>query len=248
MIILRTEKLKKHFGETRAVDGVNFTVQAGEVVSLVGPNGAGKTTLINLMSGFMRPDDGRIFFLEKDVTSMSRQDRIKLGIARSFQIVNLFDQLSALDNIRLALFSREGKTKRALSLADDDYDVKKESLELLDKFGIKDRAEVPAGQLAQGERKLLDVAIAYALKPRLLLLDEPTSGVGTREKGRIMDIISSAVRSQGISAVIVEHDMDIVFKYSDRVVVMHQGKVLAEGTPDEVRADHKVRATLLGVS
>ncbi len=230
------------------MDRVDLVIEEGEVLSLVGPNGAGKTTLVNLISGLIPPDDGTILFQEDDVTSMSPHDRIEAGIARSFQIVNLFDQLTALDNVRLAIFSRDGKTRKLMSLAEGDGEVRQEALEILDRFGIEDKWNVAAVGLAQGERKLLDVAVAYALRPKLLLLDEPTSGVGTREKGGIMDAISSVVRAGRITAAIVEHDMDVVFKYSDRVVVMHQGKILADGTPNEVRENEEVRNTLLGTS
>jgi branched-chain amino acid transport system ATP-binding protein len=244
--LLATENLRKHFGELHAVDGVNFAVEEKQLVSLVGANGAGKTTLVNLISGLLPPTDGRIVFGGKDVTHMPVTDRIKTGIARSFQIVNLFDQLTALDNVRLAIFSREGKIKNATSLAESDDGVRQEALVVLDEFGIGTKRDVPAGGLAQGERKLLDVAVAYALRPTLILLDEPTSGVGTREKGLIMDTVSSVVRSGGLTAVIVEHDMDVVFKYSDRIVVMHQGQILADGTPDQIREDERVATTLLG--
>ncbi|MFQ5903754.1 MAG: ABC transporter ATP-binding protein [Candidatus Binatia bacterium] len=248
MTLLATKNLKKYFGETRAVDRIDFVVEQGEVLSLVGSNGAGKTTLVNLISGLIPPDDGTIFFQGNDVTSVSAYDRIRAGIARSFQIVNLFDQLTALDNVGLAIFSREGKTRKLMSLAESDGEVKQEALEILDQFGIEDKRNVLAAGLAQGERKLLDIAVAYSLRPKLLLLDEPTSGVSTREKGEIMDTISSVVRAGRITATIVEHDMDVVFKYSDRVVVMYQGKILADGTPDEIRENGEVKDTLLGTS
>lgn len=248
MTLLATKNLKKYFGETRAVDRIDFVVEQGEVLSLVGSNGAGKTTLVNLISGLIPPDDGSIFFQGNDVTSVSAYDRIRAGIARSFQIVNLFDQLTALDNVGLAIFSREGKTRKLMSLAESDGEVKQEALEILDQFGIEDKRNVLAAGLAQGERKLLDIAVAYSLRPKLLLLDEPTSGVSTREKGEIMDTISSVVRAGRITATIVEHDMDVVFKYSDRVVVMYQGKILADGTPEEIRQNGEVKDTLLGTS
>jgi branched-chain amino acid transport system ATP-binding protein len=158
-------------------------------------------------------------------------ERIKAGIARSFQIVNLFDGLTVLDNVALSIFSREGKTARIAALADHDRAVRHETLDVLGRFGLESKRDVPAGGLAQGERKLLDVAVAYALRPKLLFLDEPTSGVSTRDKTQIMDTVSSVVREGGVTAVVIEHDMDVVFRYSDRIVMMHEGRFLADGTP-----------------
>ena len=221
-------------------------MQEGEVLALIGSNGAGKTTLVNLISGLLTADEGQILFRDQDVTKQPVRERIRAGIARSFQLVNLFDQLSALDNVALAIFSRQGKTRRLLSLADADRPVWPEATDVLALFRLDAHARTLAGGLSQGERKLLDVAIAYALKPRLLFLDEPTSGVGTREKAPIMDTIVSIVRSEGISAAIIEHDMDVVFSYSDRIVAMHQGTILADGTPDQIRRDERVLTTLIG--
>ena len=174
-------------------------------------------------------------------------ERIKAGIARSFQIVNLFDGLSVFDNVALAIFSRDGKTVRMVTLADHDADVRSETLEILGQFGLHGKSEVLAGGLAQGERKLLDVAVAYALRPKLLFLDEPTSGVSTGEKAQIMDTVSSVVRGGTVTAVVIEHDMDVVFRYSDRIVMMHEGRLLADGTPDEIKANKDVASILLGV-
>jgi len=246
MSLLSTQRLTKYFGDTHAVDHVDFTVAQGELLALIGSNGAGKTTLVNLISGLLRPDSGRIVFQGTDVTSQSVYGRIRAGIARSFQLVNLFDQLTTLDNIALAIFSREGKTRNFAYLADHDPKVRQEAKEVLQQFGLENKAGMLAGGLAQGERKLLDVAVAVALRPKLLLLDEPTSGVSTREKAPIMDIITAIVRSEHITAVIIEHDMDVVFKYSDRIVVMHQGTILADGTPDEIRTNDQVITTLIG--
>jgi branched-chain amino acid transport system ATP-binding protein len=246
--LLVTRQLRKSFGETRAVDGVDFVVQEGEVLALVGSNGAGKTSLVNLISGLLQPDAGTITFQGREITHLSVYDRIKAGIARSFQLVNLFDQLTAFENVRLSILSREGKTQRLLHLVDRDRDVRQEALEVLDRFGLEDKSNLLAGGLAQGERKLLDVAVAYALRPTFLLLDEPTSGVSTREKGTIMDIISEVVKSGRITAVIIEHDMDVVFTYAARIVMMHQGRILADGTPDEIRRNEEVANTLLGGS
>jgi branched-chain amino acid transport system ATP-binding protein len=246
MDLLVTRDLVKWFGETHAVDHVNFTVREGEVLALIGSNGAGKTTLVNLISGLFPPDSGQIVFRGADVTHQTVQGRIRAGIARSFQLVNLFDQLTVLDNVALSIFSRDGKTQKLFALADADRAVWREAQEILQLFGLAPKAAMLAGGISQGERKLLDVAVAYALRPKLLFLDEPTSGVSTREKAPIMDTITSVVRSEGISAAIIEHDMDVVFNYSDRIVAMHQGAILADGTPAEIRANEAVTTTLIG--
>jgi branched-chain amino acid transport system ATP-binding protein len=248
MSLLETVNLKKYFGETRAVDDVTLTIAEGEFVSLVGPNGAGKTSLCNVVSAYLRPDSGQVIFKGADVTHASVTERVKAGIARSFQLVNLFDDLTAFDNVALAIFSRQGKTRNMVALAHLDRTVTAEVDSVLAQFGLASKRSVLARGMAQGERKLLDVALAYALKPTLLFLDEPTSGVSTRDKGQIMDTIASVVRGEGITAVVVEHDMDVVFKYSDRIVVMHQGAILAQGTPEAIRANEQVATILLGAS
>jgi branched-chain amino acid transport system ATP-binding protein len=246
--LLETTKLTKYFGDTHAVDAVDFRVGEREVLALIGSNGAGKTSLVNLISGLFQPDSGQIRLRGVDVTNLSIHERIKAGIARSFQIVNLFDQLTLLDNVALSIFARQDMTRYFWSLADRFDGVWQEALEILRQFGLERSRAILAGGISQGERKLLDVAVAYALRPRLLFLDEPTSGVSTRDKAQIMDIVTSVVRSQGITAVIIEHDMDIVFKYSDRIVVMHDGKILADGTPEEIRRNDSVTRTLIGVA
>ena len=248
MSLLVTHDLVKSFGDVRAVDRVNFTVKEREVLALIGSNGAGKTTLVNLISGLFPPDGGRILFRDQDVTHQSVHGRIRAGIARSFQLVNLFDQLSTLDNVALTVFARQGKTLNLAALAAADSAVWDEAAEILKSFGLVAKARMLAGGVSQGERKLLDVAVAYALRPKLLFLDEPTSGVSTREKAPIMDTVTSVVRSTGISAAIIEHDMDVVFNYSDRIVAMHQGTILADGTPDEIRRNQSVITTLIGTT
>jgi branched-chain amino acid transport system ATP-binding protein len=243
--LLETRRLTKLFGAHRAVDGVDFTVRGGELLALIGSNGAGKTTLVNLISGLLSADGGEIVFGGRDVTRQSVHQRIEAGIARSFQLVNLFDQLSVLDNVALTIFARQGKTAHLWSVADRDGAVADEAMRVLQQFGLAPRVRMVAAGLSQ-ERKLLDVAVAYALRPKLLFLDEPTSGVSTREKAPIMDVVTSVVRQEHITAVVIEHDMDIVFRYSDRIVAMHQGAILADGTPDEIRRNEQVTTTLIG--
>jgi branched-chain amino acid transport system ATP-binding protein len=234
------------YGSIRALQGVSLRVDRGELVALIGSNGAGKTTLVNLISGFFPADRGALVFDEQDITRQSINGRIRAGIARSFQLVNLFDQLTVFDNVALTIFARQGKTRWLWTLANRDGAVRDEAVTVLRHFGMDAKAGMLAGAISQGERKLLDVAVAYALRPKLLFLDEPTSGVGTREKAPIMDIITGVVRGEGITAVVIEHDMDIVFRYSDRIVAMHQGAILASGTPDEIRRNEQVAMTLLG--
>jgi branched-chain amino acid transport system ATP-binding protein len=246
--LLQTVDLKRYFGETRAVDNVNLSIEEREFVSLVGPNGAGKTSLINVISALLQAESGKIIFKGEDITRLSVTERVKAGIARSFQLVNVFDDLTTFDNVALAIFSREGKTAHLGTLAHLDHAVADEADRILNQFGLAVKRSDNARDLAQGERKLLDVALAYALKPKLLFLDEPTSGVSTRDKAQIMDTIASVVRGEGITAVIVEHDMDVVFKYSDRIVVMAQGAILAQGTPDQIRKNEQVAMVLLGSS
>ena len=248
MSLLRTVELRKRFGALNACDGVNFTVEKEEFLSLVGSNGAGKTTLVNLITAHLEPDSGRILFEDRDITGLSVSQRIKAGIARSFQLVNLFDGLSVFDNVALAIFARDGKTAKIATLAANDDDVRRETREVLAEFGLAAKGELSAGELAQGERKLLDVAVAYALRPNLLFLDEPTSGVSSAEKAQIMDTVSSVVRSGAVTAVVIEHDMDVVFRYSDRIVMMHEGAFLADGPPDAIRANEAVASILLGIS
>jgi branched-chain amino acid transport system ATP-binding protein len=246
--LLQTAKLTKYFGDTHAVDQVDFTIGESEVLALIGSNGAGKTSLVNLISGLIQPDSGQIFFRGADVTRQSVHGRIQAGIARSFQIVNLFDELTVLDNVALSIFSREGLTRFFWSLADLHHTVWQEALDILRQFGLESKSSALAGGISQGERKLLDVAVAYALRPRLLFLDEPTSGVSTEEKAPIMDVISSIVRSHKITAVVIEHDMDIIFKYSDRIVVMNQGVILASGSPEDILRNETVKDAVFGPS
>ena len=241
------ENLRKYFGDVRAVDDVSFKIEEGEIVSLVGSNGAGKTTLVNLISGYLMPDSGEIIFGDRSITYASAYKRIKIGVGRSFQGPSLFENGTVLDNVRISLFSRYGKIKRGLLPADRYTDITNEAVQILEIFNISEKSNLTPKDLSEGDKKVLDVAIAFALKSKLLLLDEPTSGVATGDKFKVMDTIVSAMRKENISALIIEHDMDIVTDYSDTVLVMHQGKVIAEGKPQEVMENKTVLATLFGI-
>ena len=249
MALLQTIDLKRYFGETRAVDNVNLSIEEREFVSLVGPNGAGKTSLINVISALLAPQSGKIIFKGEDITQPVG-DAARQGRHRP--------QLPAGQRVRRSHRLRQRGAGDLLARGQDRASGHaRPSRPRRHPGGRRHPRPVRPGRqaqtsnardLAQGERKLLDVALAYALKPKLLFLDEPTSGVSTRDKGQIMDTIASVVRGEGITAVIVEHDMDVVFKYSDRIVVMAQGAILAQGTPDEIRKNDQVAMTLLGTS
>jgi branched-chain amino acid transport system ATP-binding protein len=242
-IIINASGLAKHFGEVHAVDEVDLQIFQGEILAIVGSNGAGKTTLLKMISGGHSIDRGNLIFQGLDVSRLGLIQRARLGIIYSFQIPALFENLSALDCVRMALFTREHKTVMFFPTIEKFPLVRKDAEEILNMFQIPEK--FPACLLPHGQRKLLDVAMAFALKPRLLLLDEPTSGVSTKEKGQVMDTIMPIIRQTNTTTVIVEHDMEIVTRYSDRVIVMDQGRVLAQGTPQEVLSNPKVGEVLL---
>lgn len=245
--MLKIEKLKKYFGFVKAVDNVDLEINKGEIVSIIGTNGAGKTTLVNLISGYLRPDSGRILFFEKDITYAPPYFRIKMGIGRSFQLIQLFGGMTVLDNVRIALFSKYGMIRKVLWPADRYSFVTKEAIGILNNFNIADKMHLTPKGLSEGDLKILDIAIAFALKSNLLLLDEPTSGVASSDKFRVMDSIVYVIKKEGISTLIIEHDMDIVSEYSDRVVVMHEGKIMVEGKPKEVMENREVKAAVFGI-
>jgi len=245
--MLTVDSLKKYFGFVRAVDDINLEIREGEIVSIIGTNGAGKTTLVNLISGYLKPDGGRILFFDKDITYASPYVRIKLGVGRSFQLIQLFGNCSVLDNVRTALFSKYGMIRRALLPADRYSSVTDEAMKILYNFNMADKKDLTPTGLSEGDLKILDIAIAFALKSKLLLLDEPTSGVATSDKFKVMDSIVSAIKREGVSTLIIEHDMDIVSGYSDRVIVMHEGKIMAEGKPDEIMENKEVKSTVFGI-
>ena len=248
--VLKAKEVKKYFGNVRAVDGVSIDIMENEILGIVGPNGAGKTTLLNLLSGIIPPDSGKILLLVRDryidITGWSPAKIAKLGVGRSFQIPNVFDMLSVLDNVKLALyaFNREylGVRKRYKT----DSRLTERALEILEIFGLKGKEGVLAGRLSHGERKALDIAVAFALKPRVLLLDEPTSGLSATEKKSISRFIRRLREEEGITIAFVEHDLDIVYSTADRMIVMYEGSILAEGAPDKVREDPQVKRVYLG--
>ena len=245
--MLEVTKLKKSFGRFTVINEIDFAIQENEVVALLGPNGAGKTTLINLISGHLRPDSGRITLNGKNITNAPPHVRISRGIARNFQITHLFEELSVLDNVRSCVFSVQGKLGRFFKPAGAYRQATEEAMEILATFGIDHLASEIGANLSEGDKKVLDTAMAFALKSKFLLLDEPTSGVATGDKFKVMDTIIAAIRKRGTATLIIEHDMDIVSDYSQRVLVLAEGRIQADGAPDEVMNHTRVKETLFGV-
>jgi branched-chain amino acid transport system ATP-binding protein len=246
-MILQAEGVKKLYGDFCALDGVDLAVEAGEFVSIIGPNGAGKSTLINVLTGVLRPSAGTVRFKDRDISGIGPVGLARLGMARSFQLVQVFPDLTVLETLQAAVVSRLGRGTRLFASLSRDREVQEGALEVAELFGLADKRHTLARHLPQGDKKLLDVASAFALKPEIILLDEPTSGVSTADKTAIMDILVAASKRIGLQAIIqVEHDMDIVFGYSDRIIALHQGKVLADATPAEIQADASVVDTVIG--
>ena len=246
-MILSAHDLHKYYGEFCALGGVSFQINEGEFVSIIGPNGAGKTTLINVLTGLLTPNTGKVFYRDKEITGIGPEKLSKLGVARSFQLVNIFPNFTVLEFLMVPIVSRLGKGKNFYSSLLRDEEVTEEALEVARLFGLKEKKDVLTKNLPQGDKKMLDVASAFALHPEVILLDEPTSGVSTSDKNRIMETLVSASKKIGIKSIIqVEHDMDIVFSYSDRIIALHQGKILADGTPEKIEKDEEVVCTVVG--
>jgi branched-chain amino acid transport system ATP-binding protein len=246
-VILRAEHLTKYYGEFRALHDVSLGVAAGEFVSIIGPNGAGKSTLINLLTGLARPSSGTVRFKDRDITGIGPVRLAKLGMARSFQLVQIFPGLTVLETLQAAVAARLGRGRRLFASLTRDRDIQEGAVEVADLFGLGGNRLALARELPQGDKKLLDVASAFALRPEVILLDEPTSGVSTADKTKIMEILVRAAKTIGLQAIIqVEHDMDIVFGYSDRIIALHQGEVLADATPTAVQADQRLVDMVVG--
>ena len=245
--MLRAENIRQLYDDFVALDGVSLEIEEGEFVSIIGPNGAGKTTLVNVLTGLLEPSAGTVHFKDREIAGIGPGRLAKLGMARSFQLVAIFPELTVLEFIKVAVVSRLGRGTRLLASLDNDRRLQEQALEVAELFGLRDKQGVKTRFLPQGDKKLLDVASAFALHPEIILLDEPTSGVSTADKLSVMQIVVGASRRMGIKSIIqVEHDMDIVFGYSDRIIALHQGKVLANGTPAAIRADENVMNTVVG--
>jgi branched-chain amino acid transport system ATP-binding protein len=242
--VLRLEGLRKNFDALVVTDGVTLEIGQGELHAVIGPNGAGKTTLINQISGLLEPSDGKIYFNGADVTALPANKRAELGLARSFQITSVLPRFSALENVALAVQARAGTSYRFVGRADRETGLNDPAMAALAEVGLAERAEVLAAHLSHGEKRSLELAIALAMQPKLLLLDEPMAGTGREEGERIVAVLQ---RLKGrFSMLLVEHDMDAVFALADRISVLTYGRILASGAPDAVRADPQVIAAYLG--
>lgn len=245
--ILEARGLTKAFGGVVAVSDVTVAVEAAEVVGIVGPNGAGKTTFLNLVTGYLRPDRGQVRYLGRDITGRPPREVSRLGIARSFQVPQVYRGLTVLESVLVALAARHGEGYRFWrSLATPARTA--EALALLEPFGLGEHAGRVAGELSEGGLKLLDVALSVALHPRVLLLDEPTSGVSSKDKFAVMETVLRVLHERQVTVLFVEHDMDVVTRYAGRVLAFVEGRVAADGPPAAVLADPAVRKAVLGLA
>lgn len=244
---LVAENVSVFYGEYQALNDVSVSFGPGQFVSIVGPNGAGKSTLVNVLSGLERPLSGQVHFKDWDIAGLGPVKLAKLGIARSFQLVSVFPDLTVWETIAVAVVSRLGRGGNWLASLSRDDAIGLEVNAMAELFQLSRRLKDRSGTLSQGEKKLLDIASAFALRPEVILLDEPTSGVSTAEKHAVMKVMVEAAKNVGVSSIIqVEHDMDLVFKYSDRIVAIHDGRVIADATPEEFRKDTEAMAKVIG--
>jgi len=242
--VLRLEHLHKSFGGLLVIDDLSLEVRPGELHAIIGPNCAGKTTLINQISGLIVPDAGRVLFAGRDITALPAHARAAAGLARSFQVTSILPGFSALENVALAVQARSGSSLSIFGRAAEEEELNAPALAALGEVGLAPRAHVPAAQLSHGEKRALELAIALAMAPKLLLLDEPMAGTGREETARLVSLLRGL--KGRFPMVLVEHDMTAVFALADRISVLIYGRVLASGTPQEVRADPNVAAAYLG--
>jgi branched-chain amino acid transport system ATP-binding protein len=236
--ILATQGLKRYFGGLKAVDGVDFSLNEGEIRAIIGPNGAGKTTFVSLLSGRTPVTEGRITFRGGDITKVPAFKRVRLGIAYTFQITNIYPKLSVAENVRIAALGRAQREKGT------KLDIEKETQTALEAVGIADRANSRAGEMAYGHQRLLEVAMGLALQPSLLILDEPTQGLSDSEIAGFCQLVKRISKTTTI--LLIEHNMDVVMQLADRITVLNRGRTLAEGTPAEISANAEVQAAYLG--
>ena len=242
--ILKVQNLSKSFGGVDAVKDVSFNLEDGQLLAMIGPNGAGKSTCFNLINGQLTPDQGSIFIMGQKVNRKRARDVWKIGVGRTFQITSTFASMTVLENVQMTLLSYNRQTKSLLRRVRRLY--VKESMELLDLVGIADQADRPCGVLAYGDLKRVEMAVALANQPRLLLMDEPTAGMGPAERQQMMKLTQRVVATRKMGVLFTEHDMKVVFNYAERIIVLNRGQMVVEGTPEEVQKDNEVKEIYLG--
>ena len=244
MSVLEVTGLKKHFGGVIAVDDVAFSVAAGELLALIGPKGAGKTTCFNMLKGQLRPDDGHIRLGGVDITGARPRDIWRLGVGRTFQITQTYGSMSVLENVQMTLLSYHQRLLSFWSVASAAY--RDEAMHLLEQVGMEAQADRGCGVLAYGDLKRVELAVALAHRPRLLLMDEPTAGMAPRERIELMQLTADLVRRHQVAVLFTEHDMDVVFTHASQIIVLNRGRIIARGSPEQVRNDPQVREVYLG--
>jgi branched-chain amino acid transport system ATP-binding protein len=245
--LLETKSVSKCYGALRALEEISIAIRPEEVVSVVGPNGAGKTTLVNLLTGLLTPTTGEVLFMGENIAGIGPVRLAERGLVRSFQLIQIFPQLTVAETIAAAVVSRQNKRWRLFASLATDQAIGARVAEVADIFGLAQRLGTPAATLSQGEKKLLDVASAFALDPRIILLDEPTSGVSTAEKHGIMRTLIAAAKRAGVQSILlVEHDMDLVAAYSQRIIALSEGRVLADLPPERFFADPQLIENVIG--
>jgi branched-chain amino acid transport system ATP-binding protein len=242
--VLEARGLEKAFGGVKAVDGVSFIVEAGRLLALIGPNGAGKTTCFNLLNGQLAPDAGEVKLGGRDITGLSPRTVWGLGVGRTFQITATFASMTVRENVQMALLSHHGKTWNVYGRARDAFSDEADAL--LAQVDMSAQAERACGVLAYGDLKRVELAVALANAPKLLLMDEPTAGMAPRERIALMELTAGIARERGIAVLFTEHDMDVVFAHADRIIVLDRGRLIADGQADDVRANPAVQAVYLG--
>jgi branched-chain amino acid transport system ATP-binding protein len=246
MTLLAAEGLNKRFGGVVAARDVSFALAAGEMLAIIGPNGAGKSTTFNMVGGQLRPDSGRVVLAGQEISGRPPREVCRLGVGRTFQVAQTFLSMSVVGNVQMALIAHAGRTRDVLARADALY--RPEAIALLDRVGMAADADRPIGELAYGDVKRVELAIALAASPRLLLMDEPTAGMAPRERASLMALTAGIAREEGIGVLFTEHDMDAVFAHADRILVLVRGEIIAQGAPEDVRADEQVKRVYLGTT
>jgi branched-chain amino acid transport system ATP-binding protein len=242
--LLDARALTKRFDGFTAVDAVDVSISSGTIHSVIGPNGAGKTTFFRLLTGIQRPTSGRVTFADQDITGRRPHVIARRGLTQSFQITNIFPRLSVLESVQIAILARRKRSGDFLTVF--QRRVESEARELLDQVGLDGVAGVEARTLSHGDQRILEMTLALATQPRLLLLDEPTAGMSPLETDRMVELVTELARAKGLTVLLSEHDMDVVFGISDRVTVLHQGHVISEGPPEQVQDDERVIEVYLG--